>query len=116
MEEAIVDVALDLNLFSSEQAPHKGAQQDTRTDHGDQAQLLATVQQTEQGSSPLWHAEQSCNCSPERPEELSSSWLQNRAARVEALHQRVANGTYQIDSAELASRLLQNSTRLMETC
>ena len=51
MEEAIVDVALDLNLLPAEHNPHKEAQQDTRTDHRDQAQLLATVPHAEQASS-----------------------------------------------------------------
>ena len=116
MEEAIVDVALDLNLLSPEPSPNRGVQQDARTDHRDQTQLLATVPQTGQDSSPLWHEEQPASSLPDRDEELSSSWWQNRAARVETLRQRVASGSYRVDSAELAGRILRNSTRFMKTC
>jgi anti-sigma28 factor (negative regulator of flagellin synthesis) len=40
---------------------------------------------------------------------------EERAARVEALRIRVANGAYVIDSAELARCLVRNATRFMET-
>ncbi|HEX7736032.1 MAG TPA: flagellar biosynthesis anti-sigma factor FlgM [Ktedonobacteraceae bacterium] len=116
MEEAIVDVALDLNLLPAEHIPQQEAQQDRRTDHRDQAQLLASVPQVDQVSSPLWSEEPSSDDFPERPQGLVSSWSRNRSARVEALRQCVANGTYQIDSAELALCILRNSTRFVETC
>jgi anti-sigma28 factor (negative regulator of flagellin synthesis) len=115
MEEAIVDVALDLNRSPSENLSQKGIQGDTRSNQRDQTQILATVPQIELVSSPLWPEEQSTDRSPERSRELDSSWLHKRAARVEALRQCVANGTYLVDSSELAFCILRNSTRFVET-
>lgn len=94
MEEAIVDVALDLNLRSSEEL-QVDARQDMSTENQDQAQPLARVPQGSPASSP---------------------WLRNRTARVEALRLSIANGTYRVDSTELAQCLLRNSTRFLETC
>lgn len=115
MEEAIVDVALDLNRSPSENLSQKGTQRDMRSDQRDQTQVLATVSQIEQMSSPLWSEEQPTSSSPERSQELDSSWLHKRAARVEALRQCVADGTYLVDSSELAFCILRNSTRFVET-
>jgi anti-sigma28 factor (negative regulator of flagellin synthesis) len=115
MEEAIVDVALDLNLPPAENRSQQGAQQGMCSDHQDQAQLLASVPPVEQVSTPLWSQEQPASCPPERNQELAGSWSHQRAARVEALRQCVANGTYLVDSSELALCLLRNSTRFVET-
>jgi hypothetical protein len=117
MEEAIVDVALDLNLHLSEGDTQEECQQCTRTDHRDQAQLLATVPQAEQifpvpGEDGTQHA----SALPPGNDELSVLRPQERAARVEALRECVANGTYVVDSAELARCLLRNATRFVETC
>ncbi|HEY0752392.1 MAG TPA: flagellar biosynthesis anti-sigma factor FlgM [Ktedonobacteraceae bacterium] len=116
MEEAIVDVALDLSLLPAQPTDQTEAQQNMRTDHGDQAQLLAIVPQVEQASSLIWHQERPSGNSPERNQSLEGPGLRNRAARVEALRQCVANGAYQVDSAELALCILRNSTRFIETC
>lgn len=117
MEEAIVDVALDLNLLPPEHIHQQEAQQGIRTDHRDQAQLLATVLQTEQVCTPSpGPARQSVDCSARWARELASSRSQNRAARVETLRQCVANGSYHVDNAELAHSILRNSTRFVETC
>lgn len=94
MEEAIVDVALDLNLLPSEAAPQTEAPEDMFTDNRDQAQPLANRQKGRQASR---------------------SWPHNRAARVESLRLSISNGVYQIDSAELAQCILRNSTRFLET-
>lgn len=40
----------------------------------------------------------------------------DRAARVETLRQRVATGTYHVDSTDLAICILRNATRFVETC
>jgi len=114
MEEAIVDVALDLNRSPSENCSQKEIQRDTCSTQRDQAQFLATVPLVEQVSSPLWSQEQLTSGSPERSQELDSSWSHERAARVEALRQCVANGTYLVDSSELAFCILRNSTRFVE--
>jgi len=133
MEEAIVDVALDLNLQPAESTSQEEAQQGMRTDHRDQAQLLATVPQVEQApsvssgdekqqssclplqdqevSAPLWQGDM-----PERKQAVISLWPQDRAARVETLRECIANGTYSIDSVELARCILRNATRFVETC
>jgi len=94
MEEAIVDVALDRNLLPPEATLQAEVQEDSCTNKRDQAQLLTTVQNS--GS-------------------VSHRWPQSRAARVEALRLSVADGTYQVDSAELAECILRNSTRFLET-
>lgn len=94
MEEAIVDVALDLNLRPPEHV-QADARQGMSTDNQDQAQLLARVPEDSQASS---------------------HWPRSRAARVEALRLSVANGTYRVDSADLAQCILRNSTRFLETC
>ncbi len=117
MVEAIVDVALDLNLHLSEPNTQEEVQQCTRTDHRDQAQLLATAPQAEQiftvsGEDSTQHASDV----PPGNDEISALWPQERAARVEALRECVANGTYVVDSAELARCLLRNATRFVETC
>jgi anti-sigma28 factor (negative regulator of flagellin synthesis) len=93
MDEAIVDVALDLNLSASEPTLQAGVQEDMLTNNRDQAQLLAHVQQSSLAAN---------------------RWPQNRAARVEALRLSVANGSYQVDSAELAHCILRNTTRFSE--
>lgn len=117
MEEAIVDVALDLNLLPPEHIHQQEAQQGIRTDHRDQAQLLATVLQAEQACTPSpGSAKQLIRCSPRPEREWASSRSQNRAARVETLRQCVANGSYHVDNAELARCILRNSTRFVETC
>src|ERR1700730_9259745 len=103
MEEAIVDVALNLNLHPSEQNPQEDAQQGTRTDHRDQAQLLSIVPRVEQVSSaPIEDDRQQTSSLSDWNEEMPGLWPQNRAARVEMLRECVANGTYGIDSANLA--------------
>lgn len=94
MEEAIVDVALDLDLLRSETAFQMGVYEDMLTDNRDQAQPLAHEQ---------------------RDNQASRSWPRNRAARIEALRLSIASGAYQIDSAELARCILRNSTRFLET-
>jgi len=94
MEEAIVDVALDLNLLPAERSVQPGGHEDMFTDNQDQDQLLAGVQQ----GYPA-----------------SRRWPQNRAAWVETLRLSVAAGTYQVDSAQLALCILRNSTRFLET-
>ena len=94
MEEAIVDVALDLNLLPSETAFQTGVREDRLTDNRDQAQFLANVQRDSQASRGRPH---------------------DRAARIEALRLSIASGTYQVDSAELAQCILRNSTRFLET-
>jgi anti-sigma28 factor (negative regulator of flagellin synthesis) len=133
MEEAIVDVALDLNLQPAESTSQEEAQQGMRTDHRDQAQLLATVPQVEQApsvpsgdekqqssclstqdqevSAPFWQGDMS-----ERNEAVESLRPQDRAARVENLRECIANGTYSVDSVELARCILRNATRFVETC
>lgn len=116
MEEAIVDVALDLNLPPARSAPPGEAAQEIRTDHRDQAQLLATVPQVESASPQTWQPEPDSGELPDRFEESAGLRLQNRAARVEMLRQRVVSGTYQVDSAELARCIARNATRFMETC
>lgn len=93
MEEAIVDVALDLNLLPSEVDLQAGAREDMLTDNRDQAQLLANAQKGSQASR---------------------GWPQNRAARIEALRLSIASGIYRIDSTELAQCILRNSTRFLE--
>jgi len=115
MEEAIVDVALDLNLLPPE-SPQSEAQPETRTDHRDQAQLLATVPQVEQAPSPGGSNEQLSGSPADDNEGQARLWPQNRATRVETLRRRVANGTYQIDSVALAHSILRNSTRFVENC
>ena len=94
MEEAIVDVALDLNLPPSEEHFQPGVQEDMLTDNRDQAQHLAQVQKGSQAS---------CR------------WPQDRAAWVETLRLSIANGAYHVDSAELAQCIVRNSTRFVET-
>jgi hypothetical protein len=94
MEEAIVDVALDLDLLRSETAFQMGVYEDMLTDNRDQAQLLANTQ---------------------RESQASNRWPHNRAARIEALRLSIASGAYQIDSTELAWCILRNSTRFLET-
>jgi anti-sigma28 factor (negative regulator of flagellin synthesis) len=94
MEEAIVDVALDLNLLPAEEHLQPEAQEDMLTDNRDQAQHLAHVQESSQAS---------CR------------WPQDRAARVETLRLSIANGAYHVDSAELAECIVRNSTRFVET-
>lgn len=94
MEEAIVDVALDLNLLPSEASLQEGAHEDMFTDNRDQAQFLANTQKGSQDSR---------------------GWPQNRAAWVEALRLSIASGSYRIDSAELAQCIVRNSTRFLET-
>jgi anti-sigma28 factor (negative regulator of flagellin synthesis) len=94
MEEAIVDVALNLDLLRSETAFQMGVYKDMLTDNRDQAQLLANAQ---------------------RENQASHSWPHNRAARIEALRLSIASGAYQIDSAELARCIVRNSTRFLET-
>ncbi len=94
MEEAIVDVALDLNLLPSESTFQTGVCEDMLTDNRDQAQFLANAQ---------------------RDSHASHIWPHNRAARIEALRLSIASGTYHIDSAELAQCILRNSTRFLET-
>jgi anti-sigma28 factor (negative regulator of flagellin synthesis) len=94
MEEAIVDVALDLSLLPSECSVQMGDQEGMFTDNKDQAQFLAGAQQGCQTS----------NC-----------WTQSRANRVESLRLSVAAGTYHIDSARLALCILRNSTHFLET-
>lgn len=94
MEEAIVDVALNPDLLPGEVSLPLEAQEDRYTDKQDQAQLLANAQ----NSSPASHR-----------------WPQTRAARVEALRVSLANGTYRLDSAELAECLVRSSTRFVET-
>jgi len=133
MEEAIVDVALDLNLQPAEPTPQEEVQQGMRTDHRDQAQLLATVPQVEQApsassedekqqssclatqdqevSAPLWQGDM-----PERDQAVVSLRPQDRAARVETLRECIANGTYSVDSVELARCIVRNATRFVETC
>lgn len=115
MEEAIVDVALDLNLLPPE-SPQAEAQPEMRTDHRDQAQLLATVPQVEQAPSPGGSTEQHSSSPADYNEGQAKRWPQNRATRVETLRRRVANGTYQIDSVALARSILRNSTRFVENC
>lgn len=115
MEEAIVDVALDLNLLPPG-SPRQEVQQEMYTDHRDQAQLLATVPQAEQASTPIGSTEQPSSSSQDQNEGQAEHWPQNRAARVENLRQCVADGTYQVDSAELARSILRNATRFVETC
>ncbi len=95
MEEAIVDSTLDLNLSPAEYSIQSGVQGDMRTDTGDQAQFLTSVQK---------------GC-----QEAVSQWPQTRAERVESLRQRVTSGVYQVDSAELAQCIWNNSTRFLET-
>ena len=115
MEEAIVDVALDLHLPGRD--TQEGGQQGTHTDHRDQAQLLAPAPQSEPVSSASDEdGKQHASALPQRNEGLPDLWPEERAARVEALRERVANGTYVIDSAELARCLLRNATRFVETC
>lgn len=94
MEEAIVDVALNLNLLPSEIAFQTEVHEDMLTDNRDQAQLLANAQRDRQDPR---------------------IWPHNRAARIEALRLSIASGTYQIDSAELARYIARNSTRFLET-
>ncbi len=94
MEEAIVDVALDLNLLPAEEMLQPGIQEDMLTDNRDQAQHLAHV-----------HKDSQASC--RRP--------QDRAARVENLRLSIANGAYHVDSAELAQCIMRNSTRFVET-
>ncbi len=110
MEEAIVDVALDLNLLPAGHHPSGDAQQDRRIDQRDQAQLLATVPHTGQASPaqvelPL-----------DQQQETSPTWVRNRAARIENLRQCVADGSYHVDIADLTHCILRNSTRFVETC
>lgn len=95
MEEAIVDVALDLNLLQSEGALQAETQKDMRTENRDQTQLLANVPKGSQASR---------------------RWPENRAVRVETLRLSIASGTYHVDSTELAQCILRNSTRFLETC
>lgn len=117
MEEAIVDAALDLNLHLSERDTQEDAQQGTRIDHQDQAQLLAPAPQIEQVSSASDEdGKQQASDLPHKNTGLPDRWPEERAARVEALRACVANGTYVIDSAELARCLLRNATRFVETC
>jgi hypothetical protein len=94
MEEAIVDVALDLDLLRSETAFQMGVFEDMLTDNRDQAQPLANAQ---------------------RENQASHSGLHDRAARIEALRLSIVSGVYQVDSAELARCILRNSTRFLET-
>jgi flagellar biosynthesis anti-sigma factor FlgM len=95
MEEAIVDVALDLNPPPSECLLQPGVQEDMFTDNRDQIQLSSSAQRGQEASRP-------------RPED--------RAARVEALRLSIASGMYQVDTAELASCILRNVTHFLETC
>ena len=94
MEEAIVDVALDLNPPPSEYLFQPGVQEDMLTDNRDQIQLPFNVQNSQEASRP---------------------WLENRTDRVEALRRSIASGTYQIDTPELASCILRNVTHFLET-
>ncbi|HEY1352854.1 MAG TPA: flagellar biosynthesis anti-sigma factor FlgM [Ktedonobacteraceae bacterium] len=94
MEEAIVDVALDLDLLRSETAFQMGVFEDMLTDNRDQAQPLANAQ---------------------RENQASHSGPHDRAARIEALRLSIVSGVYQVDSAELARYILRNSTRFLET-
>lgn len=94
MEEAIVDVALDLNRLPSETAFQTGVREDMLTDNRDQAQFLANAQ---------------------RDSQASRGWPHDRAARIEALRLSIASGTYQVDSVDLAQCILRNSTRFLET-
>jgi anti-sigma28 factor (negative regulator of flagellin synthesis) len=117
MEEAIVDVALDLHLHSSEPNAQEDVRQGTRTNHQDQAQLLSLGPRVEQVSSiPNEDDKPQTSSLSGWNEEMPSPWPQDRAARVEALRACVANGTYAIDSADLARCMLRNSTRFVETC
>jgi anti-sigma28 factor (negative regulator of flagellin synthesis) len=92
MEEAIVDVELDLNLLPSEPPVQSGDQESMFTDRQDL--FLTDAQQSSQAPH---------------------SWLQDRAARVENLRLSVAAGTYRIDSARIALCILRNSTHFLET-
>lgn len=94
MEEAIVDVALDLTLPLSECCVQPGAQGDMLTDNRDQGQLPSRAQK---GS------------------EVPDHWPQNRTARVEALRLSIAAGTYHIDMSDLARCIMRNSTHFLET-
>lgn len=94
MEEAIVDVALDLHLPPSECPIQPGVQKNMLTDNRDQVQLPPHVQ---------------------KGYEATRHWPQNRAARVETLRLNIADGTYQIDTVELALCILRNSTHFLET-
>lgn len=94
MEEAIVDVALDLNLPPSECFIQIGVQEDMLTDNRDQVQLPSHVQ---------------------KGYEASRRWPQDRAARVETLRQSIASGTYHVDTAELALCVWRNTTHFLET-
>ena len=116
MEEAMGDIALDFDLLPPGTAPQQGAQPERRSDQWDQAQLLATVSQSGQAFPALSHAEQPAGGSAEQGEEQADRHAQNRATRVEHLRQRIASGSYRVDSAELASRILRNSTRFTKTC
>jgi anti-sigma28 factor (negative regulator of flagellin synthesis) len=95
MEEATVDVALNLNPSLSESSVQSGVQGNMPTDNRDMVQLPSRAQK---GS------------------EASDLWPRNRVDRVEALRLSIASGTYQVDTAELALCILRNSTHFLETC
>jgi anti-sigma28 factor (negative regulator of flagellin synthesis) len=93
MEEAVGDVALDLNPPPSECVTQPGVQEDFLTDNRDQIQLPASAQ-----------SDNARQCSS------------GRAERVEALRLCIASGTYQVDTTELALCILRNATHLLEVC
>ncbi|HET8845107.1 MAG TPA: flagellar biosynthesis anti-sigma factor FlgM [Ktedonobacteraceae bacterium] len=94
MEEAIVDVAVDLNMPPAGNIRQPEVQEITLTNNRDVVQFPSGAQTGVEEDDPA---------------------LRNRAARVEALRLNIAAGTYQIDNAELALCLLRNSTRFLET-
>lgn len=94
MEEAIVDVALDLDPLPAGDVRRQEAQEAMLNNNRNAVQFLSGTQKGVEGADLA---------------------LKRRAARVEALRLNVAAGTYQIDSTALALCLLRNSTHFLET-
>lgn len=92
MEEAIIDVALDLNPPPSECSIQSGVQEAMLTDNRDSVQSPAGAH----------HGQ-------------DHQWSQERLDRVEALRLSIASGTYQVDTTELALCILRNATHFLET-
>jgi hypothetical protein len=88
MEEAMVEVALDLNPPPSGCLIQPGVQGDILTNNRDQVQ---------------------------KGYEATHRWPRNRGAQVEALRLSIASGTYQVDTTELALCILRNSTHFLES-
>jgi hypothetical protein len=95
MDEAIIDVALDLNPPPSECSVQPGVREDMLTDNRDKVPAPSGV--------------------PHDPPTTNQRSEEQRSERVKALRLSIASGTYQVDTADLALCILRNITHYLES-